>query len=41
MIPFASVEAGTKGKGMAGQRAMFAAGLEGINEIPTAKCHAN
>ncbi len=36
MIPFVSVEAGAKGKGMAGQQAMFAAGLEGINEIPTA-----
>lgn len=36
MIPFASVEAGAKGKGMAGQQAMFAAGLEGMNEIPTA-----
>lgn len=36
MIPFASVEAGDKGKGMAGQQAMFATGLEGINEIPTA-----
>ena len=36
MIPLASVEAGAKGKGMAGQQAMFASGLEGINEIPTA-----
>ncbi|MEM1321592.1 MAG: hypothetical protein AAGG75_15145 [Bacteroidota bacterium] len=36
MIPFASVEAGEKGNGMAGQQAMFATGLEGINEIPTA-----
>jgi len=36
MIPFASVEAGIKGKGMAGQQAMFATGLEGMNEIPTA-----
>ena len=36
MIPFASVEAGVKGKGMAGQQAMFATGLEGIKEIPTA-----
>lgn len=36
LIPFASVEAGAKGKGMAGQRAMFATGLEGINEIPIA-----
>ena len=36
MIPFASVEAGVKGEGIAGQQAMFATGLEGINEIPTA-----
>ncbi len=36
MIPFSSVEAGAKGNGMAGKQAMFAAGLEGINEIPTA-----
>ncbi|MEM6317899.1 MAG: hypothetical protein AAF960_09520 [Bacteroidota bacterium] len=36
MIPFPSVEAGAKGNGMAGQQAMFATGLEGINEIPTA-----
>ena len=36
MIPFASVEAGAKGDGMDGQRALFAAGLEGINEIPVA-----
>ncbi|MEM6699445.1 MAG: hypothetical protein AAF599_13670 [Bacteroidota bacterium] len=36
MIPFPSVEAGAKGEGMAGQQAMFATGLEGINEIPTA-----
>lgn len=36
MIPFESVVAGSKGKGMAGQQAMFASGLEGINEIPTA-----
>ena len=36
MIPFASVEAGVKGNGMAGQQAMFATGLEGIQEIPTA-----
>ncbi|MEM9001443.1 MAG: hypothetical protein AAGB24_14365 [Bacteroidota bacterium] len=36
MIPFSSVIAGIKGEGMAGQRAMFASGLEGIQEIPTA-----
>ncbi|MEM9052970.1 MAG: hypothetical protein AAGC47_13030, partial [Bacteroidota bacterium] len=36
MIPLASVEAGAKGDGMAGQIAMFASGLEGIQEIPTA-----
>ncbi|MEM8565423.1 MAG: hypothetical protein AAGF85_03120 [Bacteroidota bacterium] len=36
MIPFSSVEAGAKGEGMFGQQAMFATGLEGINEIPTA-----
>ncbi|MEM9887894.1 MAG: hypothetical protein AAF849_18510 [Bacteroidota bacterium] len=36
MIPFASVVAGAKGDGMAGQQAMFASGLEGMNEIPTA-----
>ncbi|MEL6255861.1 MAG: hypothetical protein AAFR87_27905 [Bacteroidota bacterium] len=36
MVPFASVQAGANGKGMAGQQAMFAMGLEGINEIPTA-----
>ena len=36
MIPLASVEGGAKGNGMAGQRAMFASGLEGIQEIPTA-----
>ncbi|MEM9001816.1 MAG: hypothetical protein AAGB24_16270 [Bacteroidota bacterium] len=36
MIPFESVVAGAKGEGMAGQRAMFATGLEGIQEIPTA-----
>ena len=36
MIPFASLEAGVQGEGMAGQQAMFASGLEGINEIPTA-----
>ena len=36
MIPLNSVEAGVKGAGMAGQRAMFAAGLNGIQQIPTA-----
>ncbi|MEM7549822.1 MAG: hypothetical protein AAF363_09110 [Bacteroidota bacterium] len=36
MIPLNAVIAGTQGKGMAGQRAMFAAGLEGMQEIPTA-----
>ena len=36
MVPFASVVAGAKGNGMAGQQAMFASGLEGIQEIPTA-----
>ena len=36
MIPIESVTAGIKGRGMAGQRAMFASGLEGIQEIPTA-----
>ena len=36
IIPFASIEAGAKGKGMLGQQAMFAMGLEGMNEIPTA-----
>lgn len=36
MIPLASVEAGARGKGMAGQQAMFASGLEGIQQIPTA-----
>ena len=36
MVPFNSVVAGAKGKGMAGQRAMFASGLEGIQQIPTA-----
>ncbi|MEO0572650.1 MAG: hypothetical protein AAF039_13170 [Bacteroidota bacterium] len=36
MIPIESVIAGFKGNGMAGQRAMFASGLEGIQEIPTA-----
>ncbi|MEM7574640.1 MAG: hypothetical protein AAF433_17175 [Bacteroidota bacterium] len=36
MIPLSSVEAGANGDGMVGQRAMFATGLEGIQEIPTA-----
>ncbi|MEM9076187.1 MAG: hypothetical protein AAGC43_04065 [Bacteroidota bacterium] len=36
MVPFASVVAGAKGNGMEGQQAMFATGLEGIQEIPTA-----
>ncbi|MEM9650172.1 MAG: hypothetical protein AAF969_16970, partial [Bacteroidota bacterium] len=36
MIPLNSVIAGTKGNGMAGKQAMFATGLEGIQEIPTA-----
>ena len=36
MIPLNAVVAGTKGEGMAGQRAMFATGLEGMQEIPTA-----
>ena len=36
MIPLNSVIAGAKGNGMAGQRAMFATGLDGIQEIPTA-----
>ncbi|MEM9679717.1 MAG: hypothetical protein AAF901_05285 [Bacteroidota bacterium] len=36
MIPINSVIAGVKGDGMAGQRAMFASGLEGIQQIPTA-----
>lgn len=36
MIPLTSVEAGASGKGMAGQQAMFATGLEGIQQIPTA-----
>ncbi|MEO1051047.1 MAG: hypothetical protein AAFX87_10485 [Bacteroidota bacterium] len=36
MIPLNSVEAGANGDGMAGQQAMFATGLEGIQEIPTA-----
>lgn len=36
MIPLNSVMAGAKGNGMVGQRAMFASGLEGIQQIPTA-----
>nr|MBX2845888.1 hypothetical protein [Saprospiraceae bacterium] len=36
MVPLTSVTAGINGNGMAGQRAMFAAGLDGIQEIPTA-----
>ena len=36
MIPLPSVEAGAKGEGMVGQQAMFASGLDGIQEIPTA-----
>ncbi|MEL6484166.1 MAG: hypothetical protein AAFP96_04900, partial [Bacteroidota bacterium] len=36
MIPLNSVMAGINGGGMAGQQAMFASGLEGIQEIPTA-----
>lgn len=36
MIPFDSVVEGAKGDGLAGQQAMFATGLEGIQEIPTA-----
>ncbi|MEM9336705.1 MAG: hypothetical protein AAGA35_02525 [Patescibacteria group bacterium] len=36
MIPYESVVAGAAGPGMAGERAMFASGLEGIQEIPTA-----
>ena len=35
-IPYNAVVAGAKGKGMAGQQAMFATGLEGIQELPTA-----
>ncbi|MEM1002483.1 MAG: hypothetical protein AAGH46_07530, partial [Bacteroidota bacterium] len=35
-VPLKSIEAGINGKGMAGQQAMFATGLEGIQEIPTA-----
>lgn len=36
MIPLASLAAGAQGEGMAGQQAMFASGLEGMVEIPTA-----
>ncbi|MEM9329095.1 MAG: hypothetical protein AAGA85_25755 [Bacteroidota bacterium] len=36
MIPLSSVVEGAKGTGMLGQRAMFATGLEGIQQIPTA-----
>ena len=36
MIPIGSVARGAQGDGMAGQRAMFASGLEGIQQIPTA-----
>ncbi|MEO0507297.1 MAG: hypothetical protein AAF090_14175 [Bacteroidota bacterium] len=36
MIPLNSVMAGINGDGMAGQQAMFASGLDGIQEIPTA-----
>ncbi|MEM6540744.1 MAG: hypothetical protein AAF634_06255 [Bacteroidota bacterium] len=36
MIPINSVVAGVEGNGMAGQQAMFASGLEGIQQIPTA-----
>ncbi|MEO0528825.1 MAG: hypothetical protein AAFZ89_16450 [Bacteroidota bacterium] len=36
MIPLNSLMAGAKGDGMAGQRAMFATGLDGIQQIPTA-----
>ncbi len=36
MIPLNAIIAGAKGKGMAGQQAIFATGLEGIQEIPTA-----
>lgn len=36
IVPFASVVAGSKGSGMAGQQQMFASGLEGIQQIPTA-----
>lgn len=36
MIPLKSVEQGANGKGMFGEQAMYATGLEGIKEIPTA-----
>nr|WP_299343736.1 hypothetical protein [Allomuricauda sp.] len=36
VVPFNAVLDGAKGKGMAGQQAMFASGLEGIQQIPTA-----
>lgn len=36
VVPFNSVVTGAKGSGMAGQQTMFASGLEGIQEIPTA-----
>lgn len=36
LIPFNSVIAGSKGKGLAGTQAMHASGLEGIQQIPTA-----
>ncbi|MEM8847625.1 MAG: hypothetical protein AAGD17_11035 [Bacteroidota bacterium] len=36
IVPFNSVVAGAKGNGMEGQQAMFASGLEGIQQIPTA-----
>lgn len=36
VVPFDAVVDGAKGKGMAGQQAMFASGLEGIQQIPTA-----
>ncbi|MEL7269188.1 MAG: hypothetical protein AAGL34_06420 [Bacteroidota bacterium] len=36
MVPFDAVVAGSKASGMEGQQAMFASGLEGMQEIPTA-----
>ncbi|MEM6895143.1 MAG: hypothetical protein AAF554_15715 [Bacteroidota bacterium] len=36
MVPFDAVVAGTKASGMEGQQTMFALGLEGMQEIPTA-----
>ena len=36
MVPFDAVVAGTKASGMEGQQTMFASGLEGMQEIPTA-----